>query len=249
MLKSFVYMFEDTNFWKKYLSIFGVVLVANLLINGSGLLAPAIQGEKASVWYYILFFAGLIVMFIPYGYSILALKAKLGTGESNELPSLDIVKNFVDGLKVFLSGLILLAVVLALSFILLVINSIITDLLGAPFGIVSNIILFFMLFIVAFFGIAMCCRYVVKPSYLNFLNFKAAAKLINSNISKYFKSFILAALSMAVIYLITFISVSYLTLIGYAGLVIYCIIVSLLWSYQIYLFAGLFSSAVDSDKI
>lgn len=247
MLKSFIYMFKDTNFWKKYLSLFGVVLIANLLINWSGTLAPAIEGDKASIWYYILFFTGLIVMFIPYGYSISALKTKLD--ETKELPSLDIVKNFVAGLKVFLSGLILLAVVLIFAFVLLVINSIITDLLGTQFGVVSNAILFLMLLIVAFFCIAMCCRYVVKPSYLNFLNFKAAAKLINSNVSKYFKSFVLTALSTAVIYLITFISVSYLTLIGYAGLVIYCIIVSLLWSYQIYLFAGLFSSAVDREKI
>ena len=249
MFKSFIYMFKDKSYWKKYLLLSIPVLIANLLINWSGTFSPTLNDGKSSPWYYILFFAGFIVMFIPYGYSINLLKSRLEKEPADELPSLNVTDNFISGAKVILAGIPLLLLMFFASFLIITINSIIPNILGGFISVLLNILMFLILLTTTFMGIAMCCRYVVKPSYLNFLNFKAAAKLINSNVSKYFKSFVLTALSTAVIYLITFISVSYLTLIGYAGLVIYCIIVSLLWSYQIYLFAGLFSSAVDREKI
>ena len=65
MLNSFVYMFKDKGFWKKYLALFGAVLFANLLLNFSGTFAPALNGGKTSSWYYILYFAGFVAMFVP----------------------------------------------------------------------------------------------------------------------------------------------------------------------------------------
>lgn len=247
MLNSFKYMFKIENFWKKYLFLFCIVLVANLLINWSGTYPETDMG-KTPILYYILFFAGFFTMFVPYGYSISLLKAKIDNCAENEFPEINIPKDFIAGLKVVISGLVLVLFLSFISFLIYFFNNILSGYFGEIIPVIFNIILFLVMFIVSFVGIAMCCRYVVKPSFLNFVNFKAAIELINNNVSKYFKAYILTALSMAIVYLIAISSVSVLTKIGYAGLVIYCILVSILWSYQIFVLAGLFSSAVVFEK-
>ena len=249
MRDAFVYMFKDKGFAKKYMSLFGILLVANLLINWSGTLSPELNAGFTSIWYYILFFVGFITMFISYGYSISLLRAKIDDASVSELPSINIVKNFAAGFKVILSGSLLVVLTLLFMYSLYFLNNVLVKNIGSSVSIVSNTILFMAFFIISFFFISMCCRYVVKPSFLNFLNFKAAAQLINCNVSKYFKSFLMTALCTAIVYLISMLSVSVLVLFGYLGLVLYCVIVSLLWAYQIYVFAGLFSNAVISEKI
>lgn len=249
MLKSFSYMFKDNNFWKKYLSVFGFILIANFLINYSGTFSPELNGGEISPWYYILFFAGFIFMFVPYGYSISALKITLEGNEAGELPYVNIVKNFMAGLKVVLAGLVLVIPLLFVVYLLVMLNIILSKFLGGILSVMINVVLCFIFFWVLFSGIAMCCRYVKTPSYLNFVNFKAAAQLINCDVARYFKVFWLTILCTVIVYSITFLLVSVLTKIGYAGLVIYCILISLLWTYQIYLFAGLFSNAVIAEKV
>ena len=249
MLNAFVYMFKDKNFLKKYLSLFGILLVANLLINWSGIYEPDLNGEATSIWYYILFFAGFITMFIPYGFSISLLRAKIDNVSEDELPSVNIVKNFLAGLKVVISGSLLVIPAVLFTYLFYFLNNNLLPKFGNLVFVITCAILFLAFFIVSFFFISMCCRYVVKPSFLNFLNFKAAAQLINCNVSKYFKSCLLAALCTAVVYLIPVLFVSFLTMLGFIGLVIYCIIVSLLWAYHTYILAAIFSSAVETEKI
>jgi hypothetical protein len=242
-------MFRTEDFWKKFLVLFGVVLIANLLINWSGLFAPELNDGKSSIWELILFIAGLIIMIIPYGHSIALLKSKIEDSSSNSLPWLNFLDSFVSGVKVVIAGLILVGILFAILFVLYTLNYYFASLVGDFIQIFFNLILFFILITVSFVGIAMCCRYVIKPSFLNFINFKAAAELIKQDIVSYFKAYLLAILCMALVYLIAFMSVSFLTEIGYFGLVIYCILVSLLWTYQIYVYAGLFSKAVIAEKI
>ncbi len=249
MLDSFVYMFKDKNFAKKYMSLFGVLLVANVLINWSGTLSPVLNDGSVSIWYYILFFAGFITMFITYGYSISLLRAKIDDASVSELPSINIVKNFAEGFKVVLSGSLLVILAILFMYALYFLNNVLVKNVGNSVSVVLNTILFMAILVVSFFFISMCCRYVVKPSFLNFLNFKAAAQLINYNVSKYFKSFLMIALCMTIVYLISMLSVSVLVMFGYLGLMLYCTIVSLLWAYQIYILAGLFSNAVISENI
>ena len=249
MLNAFVYMFKDKSFAKKYISLFGILLTANLLINWSGTLSPELNVGPTSIWYYILFFAGFITMFISYGYSISLLRAKIDDASVNELPSINIVKNFVAGFKVVLSGSLLVILAVLFLYAMYFLNNILVKNIGNSVSVVINTILFLAFFIVSFFFISMCCRYVVKPSFFNFLNFRAAAQLIKCNVSKYFKSFLMTALCMSVVYLISMLSVSVLVMLGYFGLVLYCVVVSILWAYQIYVFAGLFSNAVITDKI
>ena len=249
MMNSFIYMFEDKNFIKKFFVVFFIILIANLCINWSGTLAPSLNNYQTSVWYYILFLSGLVILCIPYGYSITVLQSKLQKDNDNNLPSINLVKNFIDGFKVVLSGAILVIAVLFLLYLIAFPINLITGALQIFCTTILYAMIFFIIFFVSFLFIAMCCRYVVKPSFLNFMNFKAAIKLINSNVASYFKSYLLTILSVVVAYLITFLSVSVLTKIGYIGLLIYCIVVSLIWTYQIYLFAGLFSKAVNSENI
>ena len=249
MKNSFIYMFKDQCFWQKYLSVFGIIFVANLLINWSGVFAPDLNEGNTSIWFYILFFTGLIVLFVPYGYSISLLKAKLDDASLSELPSINLVNNFISGFKVMLSGILLIVSLVLFIFALFLFNSFLVKFLGGFISAILNVILFLILFIIAFLFISMCCRYVVKPSFLNFLNFKAAAQLVNCNVLKYFKSFLMVVLCTVIIYSITMLSASVLTIIGYTGLVIYCMFVSILWAYQLFLYAGLFSNAVISEKI
>jgi len=249
MLNSFVYMFRDKDFWKKYLSLFGVLLIANLLINWSSTFSPILNNGQTSCWYYILFFVGLIVLFIPYGYSISLLKAKLEDASLTELPSIKIMQNFISGFKVILSALLLILIIVISAFVLYNLNSILYKYAVTFMSFVANAVILLAIFVISFFLISMCCRYVVKPSFLNFINFKEAAKLINYDAAKYLKAYLLTVFSTIFVYLIIILSVSVLTRIGYIGLFLYCVLVSLLWSYQIFLFAGLFSKAVLPEKI
>lgn len=188
-------------------------------------------------------------MFITYGYSISLLRAKIDDASVSELPSINIVKNFAEGFKVVLSGSLLVILAILFMYALYFLNNVLVKNVGNSVSVVLNTILFMAILVVSFFFISMCCRYVVKPSFLNFLNFKAAAQLINYNVSKYFKSFLMIALCMTIVYLISMLSVSVLVMFGYLGLMLYCTIVSLLWAYQIYILAGLFSNAVISENI
>lgn len=249
MFKSFIYMFKDKSYWKKYLLLLIPVLIANLLINWSGTFSPTLNDGKSSPWYYILFFAGFIVMFIPYGYSINLLKSRLEKEPADELPSLNVTDNFISGAKVILAGIPLLLLMFLASFLIITINSIIPNILGGFISVLLNILMFLILLTTTFMGIAMCCRYVIKPSYLNFVNFKATAELINQDTVKYLKAALLTGFSLLIIYTLAMVAVTFLTALGYLGLAIYCVIVSILWTYQIFVLAGLFSNAVIAEKI
>ena len=220
----------------------GIVFISNLLINGSSLFAPEIKGGQTTIWYNILFFAGLIVMFIPYGYSISLLKSRLEDTNA-ALPQVNLLSDFHAGLKVFISALLLLFL-LSLAAIAIGFINVILSGLGSFVTVICNIIIFFMLLFVSFFGIAMCNRYVQKPSYLNFVNFKAAADIINRNTAKYFKAYLLAVFCTIIVYSVAMLSVIFLSKIGYLGLVIYCILVSVIWTYYMYVLAGIFEKAV-----
>jgi len=95
----------------------------------------------------------------------------------------------------------------------------------------------------------MCCKYVIKPSFLNFVRFSQAAKIINKNVDKYFIYYLYAIAITAIVYLIAILLGTLLTKIGYTGLILYCIFVSLIWTYHLYILAGLFSSAVKLEDL
>lgn len=249
MLDSFFYMFRDKEFWKKYLSLFSIVLIANILINCPEALAQMLDNSKLSSISFIFLFLGLVIMMIPYGYSISALKSTLDKNFSGCLPMLNITKNFKDGFKVVLSGLIFLILLILTIYILFFVNAVFSSFLGSFISIICNILIFLILLIVAFFGIAMCCKYVTCPSYLNFINFKAAYNIINNNVGKYFIAFLLSLLCIVLVYSAIFLTVPFLTEIGYIGLAIYCLFVSALWTYQIFVLARLFSKAIETDKL
>jgi len=246
MIDSFKYMFKDEGFWKKYLSLLGIVFIANIFINFSGLFDPKMTNGDSSALFYILFFLGLIVMLIPYGYSISLLKSKL-EGSASELPKLTILSDFMSGLKVFISALLLLVLLSVIAIVIGFVNALFAG-FGSIISLICNIVLFFILLIVSFFGIAMCCRYVENPSYLTFVDFKAAAELINKGVAKYFKAYLLTVLCTAVVYLVAMLFVICLSTMGYIGLVLYCILVSVIWTYYMYVLAGIFAKSVASEK-
>lgn len=246
MLNSFVYMFKDKDFGKKYLILFGVLFIANLLINCSSIFAPVLNNGKTSVWYYVLFIAGFILMFIPYGYSITVLRETINDNKNVNIPSLNALDNFISGLKVVLSGSILVFLIALLTVITVFISNLLANIIVS---VILNTILILALFTTIFFMIAMCCRYVVKPSFLNFVEFLPAAKLINNNALQYLKVFVISCISFIIVYLISILVTPILTGIGYIGLFIYCLMVSAMWAYQLYLLAGLMSYSVDKDKL
>ena len=95
----------------------------------------------------------------------------------------------------------------------------------------------------------MCSRYVVKPSFLNFVNFKACISVIEGNILKYSKAYLKTALLAIIVYGLSIIFVSFLVKLSYTGLVIYSILVSLMWSYVLFVLAKIFAKAVDIEKL
>ena len=247
MIKSFSYMFKENNFLKKFFMLLAFILISNFLINLSGLLEPLFG--KSSIWYNIVLIFGYIFMFVPYGYSIDLLKEYIQNKEDAKLLDMSIFNNFKSGFKVVVSGLILLVPVLVLFVILGLLNK----LISAQFGIsASSFVLtfiFLIFLIISFLMIGMCDRYVIKPNWLNFVNFKAVVTLINQDVAKYFKVYLLTALSFIVMGTISVISALLLMQAGILGFFIYNIIISILWTYLTFVFAKLFSYAVDVEKI
>ena len=247
MLKSFSYIFKDKAFLKHFFMLFLFVLTSNFLTNLSSVLDSVLG--KFSIWYNIVLIAGYIVMFIPYGYSMELLKLNIKDKEGLNALDMDVFKNFKDGFKVVVSGLLLVVSVL----ILFIILGFISRLLSDKFGIMGTSFVFtfvFLIFlIISFLMIAMCCRYVVKPSWLNFLDLKSAGLLINNNVAQYFKVYALSALLIIMLCVITIFLTIVLTKIGFAGFVLYNILVSFIWTYLTFVFAKLFAYAVDVEKI
>ena len=246
MIKSFSYMFKESNFLKRFFILLVFVLIANILINLSGLLESLLG--NSSIWYNIVLIFGYLCMFVPYGYSIELLREHMQKKEDSKLLDINILNNFKSGFKVVVSGLILLVSVIAIFLILGFINRLLYQ-----YGIVASsfihTLIFLIFLIISFFMIGMCDRYVVKPSWFNFVNFKAVVALINHDVAKYFKVYLLTALSFIVTGIISVISALFLMQAGLVGFVTYNIIISILWTYLTFVFAKLFSYAVDVDKI
>lgn len=250
MFDSFKYMFSDKSFIKKYLLVLLFVFIANLFMNWSGVYAPSLNNGKFNILCYLLYIIGFVVMFVPFGYSIEVLRHTLSKDSGSELPNINVAQNFLAGLKVVLSGAVL---ILALFVVFYLIGFITPFFAAGTFGEVMSSVIYVLslliLFFTSFFGIVMCCRYVIKPSYLNFVNFKAAIDIVEGNALQYLKSYIATVLLAVVVYGLSIIFVSYLVNIGYKGLVIYAFLVSVIWSYVIFVLAKIFAKAVDVDKI
>ena len=247
MIKSFSYMFKENEWWKKVLMLFAFVLASNFLTNLSGILRM-IQDQN-SVWYYIVLLLGYIIMFVPYGYSMALLKSNMQNKEEAVMPDMDFFQNFKDGFKVVISGMILLILLLVIFSLLLFINNKLVPAIGTVGFTVIFSLIFLIFFVISFLGISMCCRYVIKPNWLNFVNIKEACRLINNNVAKYFKVYLITAGLMIILATVTVLMVRLLTQIGFAGFVLYNILVSVLWTYLTFVMAKLFSFAVDVEKI
>ena len=249
MFESFTYMFKDASFIKKYLLVLLFVTIANLFMNWSGIYAPVLNDGQTSILYYLLYIIGYVIMFVPFGYSIGVLRHTLTDSENDDLPNVSVLKNFLAGLKVILSG----AVLIIALFVVFTVLGFINAMLPASFGDVTTSVIFVLslliLFFTSFFGIAMCSRYVVKPSYLNFVNFKACIGVIENNILRYSKAYLKTALLAIVVYGLSIIFVSFLVKLSYTGLVIYSILVSLMWTYVLFVLAKIFAKAVDVEKL
>ena len=247
MIKSFTYIFKEKAFLKHFFMLFLFVLVSNFITNISGVIGD--NFGKLSVWYYLVLILGYVVMFIPYGYSMELLRLNLQNKDNSNCLDLDILKNFKDGFIVLISGLLLLICL----FVLFVLLGFMSRLFFEKFGILGSsfvlIFVFLIFFIMSFIMIAMCCRYVIKPNWLNFLNFKAAINIINNNVVQYFKVYLLSIASMIVLAIITVFLSNHLTDLGFLGFLLYNLIVSLLWTYLTFVFAKLFAYAVDVEKI
>lgn len=247
MLSSFLYMFKENNFLKKFFMLFSFILISNFLINLSGLLEPLFG--KSSIWYNVIYILGYILMFVPYGYSIELLKEYMQKKEDAKLLDMDIFNNFKAGFKVVISGMILLFFVSVLLIILIFLKRLIFAKFGISLSSVVLALVFLMFFVISFFMIGMCDRYVIKPNWLNFVNFRAVALLINQNVARYFKVYLLTALSFIVLAVLSVISALFLMEVGYIGFVLYNVVISIIWAYLTFVFAKLFSYAVDVEKI
>ncbi len=248
MLKAFVYMFKDKEFWKKYLPVFCFVVLANIFMNWAGIYAPILNEGVKNPLYYILYIIGFVIMFVPYGYSISALDYAFKCEENINLPFIDIKHNFLNGLKVILSGALLIVL---LSVIFLILGFIRNALSGTAGEVLSSIVTalsFLILFFTSFMGIAMCCNYVKKPNYFNFINFKSAINIANENLGKYFIVYLITLLTAIVTYVLSMVVVSYMVLLGYLGIVLYSLFVSVIWTYIIYVYAYLFARSVKASS-
>ena len=247
MLNSFSYMFKENGFLKKFFILFAFVLAANFLINLSGLFEQLLG--KSSLWYNTTLIFGYIFMFVPYGYSIALLKTNMTEKENATLLDVDIFESFKKGFKVVISGLILVLSV----FIILTLLVLVSKLLYTKFGVLGSsfmyTVIFLIFLIISFLMIGLCCRYVIKPSWLNFVNLKAVLALINNDVAKYFKVYAVTAVLLIILGVLSAISAYFLTEMGFTGFVLYNVIISLMWSYLTLVFAKLFSFAVDVDKI
>lgn len=249
MSEPFIYMLKDKNFYKKYLILLIFIIIANLFINGSSIYAQMLSGGNTYLLYNILYIIGFVILFVPYGYSISLLKSLMQKEDGADIPNITILSNFFSGLKVILSGVILLFVLFIIFFALGFFSELFSGLIGDIISTTIMVVSLLILMIMSFLGIAMCCRYTLKPSFVNFINIKSAINIIKNDVDKYFKAYAKTLILAVLVYGISIIAESFLYKIGYIGLIIYSILVSVIWTYIIFVLAKIFANAVDPDKI
>lgn len=200
MREAFNYMFKDNMFRQKALTYFGFAFIGTFFIN----LANSLQATKLAVFAPLFMLAGIIIMFIPSGYLVHAIKALIGQNENFILPAFNFKNNFVTGFK-FMVAVLILSLIFGIVFAIgAVIFSIIGSLFAMKILAVIGIILLaaIPLLIILYYTLSLNWIFATTEAFTSFLQFKKASGLIKNlpgNYNKCFWIFLLINLTAGII--------------------------------------------------
>lgn len=248
MLKSFSYMFRENDFWKKFLLIYVFVFIANILINFSSIFIRTYEDNFILIISNVIFFLGYIVLLVPYGYFVNALKDELCTN-TDVLRNINIISDFKAGFR-FMLSLFILYIPLVLMFALFIIlNGILFKGENSVVNYIGHVLSMLIFFVVTFIAVPMLRRYAEHRNFLSFVDFKSAINMIKNKEISYLKLYaVLLAISI-LIYFVSFVVFPAFLMADFLGLFIYALLLSGVWTYFVFVFIKLFACKPDIDKI
>ena len=205
IIEAFNYMFKDNMFKQKALTYFCFAFVGTFLMN----LGNSVQMTKLAVFAPLFLLAGAIIMFIPSGYCIHAIKAVIEQNDNYVLPLFNFKHNFATGFK-FMVAVLLMSLVFGIG---LAIGSVIIAIIAAltSVKIIAYIGIVFLflagLILIAYYTMALKWIFATTEAWTSFLQFKKAAELIKKlpgTYNKFFWAFIFINLISAIISAILF---------------------------------------------
>jgi len=245
MKEAFNFMFKDNMFVKKAMTYACVAFIANFISNYANTLAPA-PNTMPSIKYLLFFFVGAILMLIPSGYGMSCVKAFVEQKENYVIPFLNIKTNFILGLKLAVSiiimslifGLGITITAIAFAFLFSIINAVNIG------SIILGIVVCAVILTVVFYSLAFCYIFATTEKFTSFIQFRTATKLIKGDLKHYTLSTLLfIGLSLLVGIAGAVIS-SLLSFLGLIGLIIATLVIAIISGYTIYLYSYLTAKSI-----
>ena len=247
MKEAFNFMFKDNMFVKKALTYSAVVFVATLCSNIANTLAPQ-ANTLPSLQFILLSIIGFILMFIPSGYGVSCIKAFIEQNENIIIPFVNIKNNFILGLKLTISiilvtllfGIVIAIVAIILALIFSLLNAIS---IGA---IILGLLILGLILTYTYYSLAFCYIFATTEKFTSFLQFKTATNLIKINLKHYTLSVLLFVVLSLVVGVIGMIMLSLLAIFGLIGITIATLFAALISGYTVYLFTYLNSKSIKN---
>lgn len=245
MREAFTYMFQDNKFWQKACVYMGILFLANLLSNYAKMLSFNCTSCTVSLppAYYITFIAGYIINLIPLGYAYSCIKSLFEQNENYVLPTMDLKKNFITGLKFLLSiGLIFIPIILVTVLIygIAYYNPIITVTALKFLDLVICIL--FLIYFIPFMSL-----FAKEESIFTLFKFRTATKAILNNKRNYFIALFISILFFIANYalgvLLAYIFHTY-PVAQIAEMLISVVISTVVWTYIIFVINFLVAKAI-----
>lgn len=240
MKDAFCYMFRDNKIKEKMALYFCIAFISNVCSNIAQLFTKDINGAPDAK-IIALIAAGLLVGLVTTGYSIACNRAIIEQRENVVLPFINFWRNMFTGFKFGVSIMLMIAV-----FTLMMIPFAFLSAVFSPL-IINLYIVAFVIF-VACVGTALTYIFAVTDSWISFLKFKTAFKMIANSKWQYWSRVLLIVvigiLNSVVVSLIS--SIAGNTIIGtVCGTALTCV----LGSYLVYVFAHFVANSVNPENV
>ena len=242
MKELFTYMFKMDNFLKNlgilYIYIFLAILFGTLAASYS----PINMFGEVSPLFIIFLILAIFFIPLPLGYAIASIKNNVNN--VNQFPEMSIKKCYIDGIKILASLLILVALLVLIFFILGFVNGFFIHKNWTPLSFTVASFSILILIVASFFLMASFYNFSKTGNILSFVKFPTIVNLINKNVNKYCKYFILFFLLTAfTLFIKSFLFYSF-NFLGFLGLFFYTTLLSFC-----YLYVGLISTKIIANSI
>ena len=253
MEKAFTYMFKDNMIKQKMLSYFLLIFIINSCFMFGAYYMTLIKANPSLITYSFGFIlAGLILALPAAGYYMSCVKSIMTQQDNIILPTIHLGKNFVFGIKYFLTVLLFSVSFVIVYALIAVAMILLSKLLQLPLltGLISIILILLMLIFLIFVGVispVLIAIFAKTEYFTSLFRYPLALKLIKNNPENYFVAFLLYfAVSIVTGVINSFLNIF---IVNKVLLLVGVLLISAIASYSIFITAYFVAKSVDSNLI